>query len=52
MGQADDDRPLDVDWQTEALETDSYSDVVTSAAERKRSISNASNMRLLHSRSI
>jgi RNA polymerase sigma-54 factor len=30
MGQADDDRPLDVDWQSEALETDSYSDVVTS----------------------
>jgi RNA polymerase sigma-54 factor len=30
MGQADDDRPLDVDWQSEALETDSFSDVVTS----------------------
>ena len=30
MGQADDDRPLDMDWQSEALETDSYSDVVTS----------------------
>jgi RNA polymerase sigma-54 factor len=30
MGQADDDRPLDVDWQSEALETDSLSDVVTS----------------------
>jgi RNA polymerase sigma-54 factor len=30
MGQADDDRPLDVDWQAEALETDSFSDVVTS----------------------
>ncbi|HEY7004845.1 MAG TPA: RNA polymerase sigma-54 factor, partial [Sphingomicrobium sp.] len=30
MGQAEDDRPLDVDWQSEALETDSYSDVVTS----------------------
>jgi RNA polymerase sigma-54 factor len=30
MGQADDDRPLDVDWTSEALETDSYSDVVTS----------------------
>ena len=30
MGQADDDRPLDVDWTGEALETDSYSDVVTS----------------------
>ncbi len=29
-GQADDDRPLDVDWQSEALETDSYSDVVAS----------------------
>src|SRR5579884_742342 len=31
MGQADDDRPLDVDWTSEALETDSFSDVVTSA---------------------
>jgi RNA polymerase sigma-54 factor len=30
MGQADDDRPLDVDWTSEALETDSYADVVTS----------------------
>jgi RNA polymerase sigma-54 factor len=30
MGQADDDRPLDMDWTSEALETDSYSDVVTS----------------------
>ena len=30
LGQADDDRPLDRDWQSEALETDSYSDVVTS----------------------
>jgi RNA polymerase sigma-54 factor len=30
MGQADDDRPLDVDLQSEALQTDSYSDVVTS----------------------
>jgi RNA polymerase sigma-54 factor len=29
-GQAEDDRPLDMDWQSEALETDSYSDVVTS----------------------
>src|SRR3569833_2405168 len=32
QGQADDDRPLDVDWQSEALETDSYSDVVTSGS--------------------
>jgi RNA polymerase sigma-54 factor len=31
-GQADDDRPLDVDWQSEALETDSFSDVVTSGS--------------------
>src|SRR5437868_5726492 len=31
-GSADDDRPLDLDWQSEALETDSFSDVVTSAA--------------------
>ena len=29
-GSADDDRPLDVDWQSEALEVDSFSDVVTS----------------------
>jgi RNA polymerase sigma-54 factor len=29
-GQADDDRPLDMDWQSEALETDSANDVVTS----------------------
>ena len=29
-GQADDDRPLDVDWTSEALETDSFSDVVIS----------------------
>jgi RNA polymerase sigma-54 factor len=33
MGQAEDDRPLDVDWQSEALETDSFSDVVTSGGE-------------------
>jgi RNA polymerase sigma-54 factor len=31
MGQADDDRPLDVDWTAEALETDSFADVVGSA---------------------
>src|SRR5439155_13487807 len=31
LGQAEDDRPLDVDWTSEALETDSYSDVVTSS---------------------
>jgi RNA polymerase sigma-54 factor len=30
MGQAEDDRPLDVDWQSAALETDSFSDVVAS----------------------
>jgi len=30
MGQAEDDRPLDVDWTSEALETDSFSDVLTS----------------------
>ena len=30
-GQADDDRPLDMDWQSEALDTDSFNDVVTSA---------------------
>jgi RNA polymerase sigma-54 factor len=27
MGQADDDRPLDIDWTSEALETDSFADV-------------------------
>src|SRR4051812_34535296 len=32
MGQADDDRPLDRDWQSEALETDSFTDVVTSGS--------------------
>jgi RNA polymerase sigma-54 factor len=30
MGQADDDRPLDVDWTSEALETDSFADVLGS----------------------
>jgi RNA polymerase sigma-54 factor len=30
MGEAEDDRPLDVDWTSEALETDSYADVVAS----------------------
>ena len=29
-GKAEDDRPLDVDWTAEALETDSFADVVTS----------------------
>jgi RNA polymerase sigma-54 factor len=28
LGSADDDRPLDVDWTSEALETDSFADVV------------------------
>ncbi len=32
-GQADDDRPLDVDWTSQALETDSFTDVVTSGGE-------------------
>jgi len=31
-GQAEDDRPLDVDWTAEALETDSFADVVTSGS--------------------
>jgi RNA polymerase sigma-54 factor len=31
MGQAEDDRPLDRDWESEALETDSYNDVMTSS---------------------
>src|SRR6476646_1573903 len=35
MGQAEDDRPLDVDWQSEALETDSFSDVVTSGSSEE-----------------
>jgi len=35
MGQADDDRPLDMDWQSEALETDSFSDVVTSGGSEE-----------------
>jgi RNA polymerase sigma-54 factor len=30
-GHADDDRPLDMDWTAEALETDSFNDVVTSS---------------------
>ena len=30
LGQADDDRPLDMDWTAEALETDSFADVVAS----------------------
>jgi RNA polymerase sigma-54 factor len=30
LGQADDDRPLDVDWTSEALEIDSFADVATS----------------------
>jgi len=30
-GAAEDDRPLDVDWTAEALETDSFNDVVTSS---------------------
>ena len=32
MGQADDDRPLDLDWTSEALETDSFADVVGAPA--------------------
>jgi RNA polymerase sigma-54 factor len=35
LGQADDDRPLDVDWQSEALETDSFSDVITSGGSEE-----------------
>jgi RNA polymerase sigma-54 factor len=31
LGSADDDRPLDVDWTSEALETDSFTDVVGAA---------------------
>ena len=32
MGEADDDRPLDMDWTREALETDSFADVVGAPA--------------------
>lgn len=32
LARADDDRPLDVDWTAQALETDSFSDVVTSSS--------------------
>ena len=35
LGQAEDDRPLDVDWQSEALETDSFADVVTSTGSEE-----------------
>jgi RNA polymerase sigma-54 factor len=35
LGQADDDRPLDRDWQSEALETDSFSDVVASGGSEE-----------------
>src|SRR5215212_1159094 len=35
MGQANDDRPLDRDWQSEALETDSFSDVVASGGSEE-----------------
>jgi RNA polymerase sigma-54 factor len=35
MGQAADDRPLDRDWESEALETDSFSDVATPAGSEK-----------------
>src|SRR3954453_17086163 len=31
MGEAEDDRPLDMDWTSEALETDSFSDVAGSS---------------------
>ena len=31
LARADDDRPLDVDWTAEALETDSFADVLGSA---------------------
>ena len=46
-GQVEDDRPLDVDWTAEALETDSFSDVVTSSAATKPLISIGFNIRLL-----
>src|SRR6476661_870375 len=35
MGQAEDDRPLDRDWESEALETDSFTDVVASGGSEE-----------------
>ena len=35
LGTADDDRPLDHDWQAEALETDSFTDVVASGGSEE-----------------
>src|SRR5438309_3740868 len=35
LGQADDDRPLDRDWESEALETDSFSDVVATGGSEE-----------------
>jgi RNA polymerase sigma-54 factor len=35
MGQAADDRPLDRDWESEALETDSFSDVAASGGSEE-----------------
>src|SRR3954454_11713731 len=35
QGSAEDDRPLDVDWTAEALETDSFNDVVTSSGSEE-----------------
>ena len=35
LGHAEDDRPLDVDWQSEALETDSVSDIMTSSVSEE-----------------
>ena len=52
-GHAEDDRPLDVDWQSEALETDSFSDVVSvRRIARRLLISIASNMPRLRSPNI
>src|SRR6476646_2163849 len=35
MGKADDDRPMDHDWESEALETDSFTDVVASGGSEE-----------------
>src|SRR3954452_15413463 len=35
MAKADDDRPLDMDWNAEALETNSFTDVVTSSGSEE-----------------
>ena len=46
LGHADDDRPLDRDWDSEARETDSFADLSGPGGEAaKRSTSTGSNIR-------